>query len=453
MEYPMRNNLTKRCLAAALAVATPMATAHAQPTGPARRPDRPILVEGMGHIVVGGARLSLRSLPARQRIRATCPEPPRMEPAGDFTPEEMANGGADGARLSVRGAQQSAPAPCLPPAQVDPNGDFTPGATYVHFVRLAAPRRPFPLLLLPGGGLSGAVFETTPDGRPGWESFFLRAGYSVFTADLQQTGRSPFARYPEIVRDEPAFRDRAFLWEVFRIGPPGSYGDGQRAFENTQFPVGAFDEFAKLAAPRFRVPPAAEAETYDAIIRSICPCVIVAHSASAGPALAAAYRQPALVKAIIAVEPATVPPPPDREVPPTLILWGDYLRPDQTQADWETEHEDSRRFAATGSGHSRIAFIDLPAIGIGGNSHLLMADSNSDCIAQLIDGWIRANAPRSPPEAQAVSRAAQSGAGCATGRSRGGAVRALPIPALSPRATGVQSHASTPSHLHGGING
>ena len=441
----MRNDVPKLGLAAALALAASPAAAQAAPAGPARAPERPILVADMGHIVVGGAPLSLRSLPARRRIRAACPEPSRIEPAGDFTPEETANMAAGGGRPSARiaTAPQSAPAFCLPPAQVDPNGDFTPGATYVHFVRLAAPRSPFPILLLPGGGLSGAVYETTPDGRPGWESFFLRAGYSVFTADLQQTGRSPFARYPEINRDEPAFRDRAFLWEVFRIGPPESYGRGQQAFENTQFPVAAFDQFAKLAAPRFRVPPAAEAETYDAIIRRVCPCIIVAHSASAGPALAAAYRQPALVRAIVAVEPATVPPPPERQIPPTLILWGDYLRPDQTQADWETEHEESRRLAAAEPGHSRIAFIDLPAMGIGGNSHLLMADRNSDCIAQLIDGWIMANVASPPPQARRASRVPQARTACSAHPS---------IPALSRQAPGVQESLAPP-HRHGGKDG
>ena len=417
----------------------------AAPTVAARTPDRPILVAEMGHIVVGGARLSLRSLPARQRIRADCPEPARIEPAGDFTPEEMPNVAAGAARPSLRPASEHprAPSACLPPVQVDPNGDFTPGATYVHFVRLAAPRSRFPLLLLPGGGLSGAVYETTPDGRPGWESFFLRAGYSVFTADLQQTGRSPFARYPEINPDEPAFRNRAFLWEVFRIGPPESYGRGQRAFEHTQFPVTAFDQFAKLAAPRFRASPAAEAETYDAIIRRVCPCVVIAHSASASPALAAAYRQPGLVRAIVAVEPASVPPPPDGPIPPTLILWGDYLQPDQTQADWETEHENSRRLAAARPGPSQIAFVDLPAIGIGGNSHLLMADMNSDCIATLIDGWIRTNTRSPPPGARAVSSAGPARSGCPARPS---------IPALSQPAPGVQGLPAA-SHRRGGMDG
>jgi len=302
----------------------------------------PIAIAEIGHILVGGETTVIRGAAKRPRVRP----------------------------------------PGSPLLEIDPNGDYTHGATYVHFVRLAQPRHALPILLLPGGGLSGASYETTPDGRPGWQSFFLRAGYSVFTADLQETGRSPFARYPEIDPDEPSFRDRAFLWEIFRIGPPNSYAS-LTAFEGTQFPVAAFDDFAKLASPRFRLTPEAEAKIYDAIVAHVCPCVVIAHSASGGPALAAAQRHPELVKTIVVVEPASVPETRSAAAP-TLHVWGDYLRPDQTQADWQIEHEASRAFAAA----TGATFVDLPAQDIRGNSHLPMMDRNSDEVARVISRWI-----------------------------------------------------------------
>jgi pimeloyl-ACP methyl ester carboxylesterase len=311
-----------------------------------RSPKSTVRVAEMGHLVVGGAPISVRGAATRLRVRATG----------------------------------------LPPELVDPNGDFTPGATYVRFIRLEAPRHKLPILLLPGGGLSGAVYETTPDGRPGWEPFFLRAGYSVFTADLQQTGRSPWSRYPEINREEPVFRDRAFLWETFRIGRPGSYGDGMRPFAGTQFPVTAFDAFATLAAPRFRSPRDVEVATFDAIIQRVCPCILLSHSAAGGPALAAAERRPDMVRAVIAVEPSSVPEQPRRSSP-ALLVWGDFLSADQTESSWAEEVIASRRFVQARS--AEATFIDLPALDIHGNSHLLMSDLNSDKVADLIDDWIR----------------------------------------------------------------
>jgi hypothetical protein len=36
-----------------------------------------------------------------------------------------------------------------------------------------------------------------------------------------------------------------------------------------------------------------------------------------------------------------------------------------------------------------VEWIDLPARGITGNSHALMADDNSDAIAMIVHDWLR----------------------------------------------------------------
>ncbi len=47
---------------------------------------------------------------------------------------------------------------------------------YVQY-HVPEPRRgTAPLLLWHGGGLTGATWESTPDGREGWSQFFLRRG-------------------------------------------------------------------------------------------------------------------------------------------------------------------------------------------------------------------------------------------------------------------------------------
>ncbi len=65
----------------------------------------------------------------------------------------------------------------------DPNGDVVAGQMYVQFVRLAQPRGPAPLLMWHGGGMTGASWEGTPDGRLGWQMFFLRAGFDTYVSD------------------------------------------------------------------------------------------------------------------------------------------------------------------------------------------------------------------------------------------------------------------------------
>ena len=36
-----------------------------------------------------------------------------------------------------------------------------------------------PVVMVEGGGLSGKTYETTPDGRMGWDEYFVRKGHPV----------------------------------------------------------------------------------------------------------------------------------------------------------------------------------------------------------------------------------------------------------------------------------
>ena len=74
-------------------------------------------------------------------------------------------------------------------------------------------------MLWHGGGLTGVTWETKPDGKPGWQMFFLNAGHDVYVSDAVERGRASWARYPEIFKTEPLFRTKKEAWEVFRIGP------------------------------------------------------------------------------------------------------------------------------------------------------------------------------------------------------------------------------------------
>ena len=95
------------------------------------------------------------------------------------------------------------------PIKVDPNGDFEVEQMYVQYVKLAQPKAKYPLLLWHGGGLTGVTWETKPDGKPGWQMFFLRAGHDVYVSDAVERGRASWARYPEIFTSEPCSAPRS----------------------------------------------------------------------------------------------------------------------------------------------------------------------------------------------------------------------------------------------------
>ena len=282
--------------------------------------------------------------------------------------------------------------------QVQPRGDFVYGQVYVHFVLLARPTARYPLLLWPGGSLTGVTYETTPDGRDGWQMNFLRAGYSVYSTDAQQGGRASWARYPEISPEEPTFRDAAFLWEIFRIGPPGSYDstpEKRARYPNVRFPVAAFEQFARQAVPRFRMDSELTVAAYDALIERVCPCILLTHSASGPTGMDAVAKRPDLIKGLISIEPSGgVPIAPEnlkRVVSvPQLIVWGDYLGDAKNRETWEPLHRSSLEYATKlRNAGASVEWWDLPERGIKGNSHLLMMDDNSAEIARSIDSWIR----------------------------------------------------------------
>src|SRR5207248_571783 len=64
------------------------------------------------------------------------------------------------------------------------------GQMYVRALVPAQTTHPYPIVLIPGLGQTGADFEATPDGREGWAPFFARQGYAVYVVDPPARARS-----------------------------------------------------------------------------------------------------------------------------------------------------------------------------------------------------------------------------------------------------------------------
>lgn len=266
---------------------------------------------------------------------------------------------------------------------------------YVQYVRLVRPRSRLPLLMWHGGGLSGACFESTPDGRAGWQQRFLASGLDVFVADGLGAGRASWQRYPEISKAEPLFRTKRELWELFRIGPAGSYAtapDTRRPYADTRFPVASFEELVKQTVPRFRTYDRSTQAGYDALVAKVGPSVILTHSAAGPFGFAATVAAPGHVRAHVAIEPSGAPDPSTLDLDrlrriPHLIIWGDHLDADPS---WGDLYASTRRFHdALREAGGRSTWIDLPSKGHRGNSHMIMMDANSHQVAHLIDTWLR----------------------------------------------------------------
>jgi pimeloyl-ACP methyl ester carboxylesterase len=281
--------------------------------------------------------------------------------------------------------------PGAPSRRVDPNGEFEVEQMYVQYVKLARPRAKLPVLLWHGGGLTGVTWETKPDGEPGWQHFFLQNGYDTYVSDAVERGRASWARFPEIFKTEPLFRTKKEAWELFRIGPTYEPGGQRVAYEGQQFPVEAFDQFMKQAVPRWTSTDAAIQRAYDAYVDKVCPCIVVVHSQGGNFGFTAALNAPDKIKALVAVEPSGSPDPAKVDLAklkgvPHLILWGDYI--DQNEA-WQGYRKAPTRYReALVAAGVKADVMDLPAMGVKGNSHMLMMDRNSDDIARRVHDWI-----------------------------------------------------------------
>jgi pimeloyl-ACP methyl ester carboxylesterase len=283
----------------------------------------------------------------------------------------------------------------MAPVKLDRNGEFESGQMYVQFVKLAERKHALPILLWHGGGLTGATWETKPDGNPGWQQFFLQAGWDTYVSDAVERGRASWSRFPEIYAGEPIFRPKKEGWVVFRIGSADGWSRNpadRKAFEGQQFPVDTYEQFTKQFVPRWVTNDAATQAAYDAYVRKVCPCVILVHSQAGNFGYNAALNNPDLVKALVLIEPIGAPDPAKVDplkvkAIPHLVVWGDYLN-----KYWEPLQAANVRWrdAVNGAG-GNVEWLELPAAGIHGNSHMMMMDRNSDEIATRIDAWLTRN--------------------------------------------------------------
>jgi pimeloyl-ACP methyl ester carboxylesterase len=255
---------------------------------------------------------------------------------------------------------------------LDMNGSYAVGQMYAMEYRLARPRSPLPVLLWHGGGMTGAQWESTPDGRQGWLWRLLEAGHDVVVCDAVERGRAGWAMFPEIYADAPVFRSAEEAWGLFRIGHAAPWGQGPgEPFAGQRFPHGHFD----------------------VLVEQFGPCVVFGHSQGGGFAAHAACRKPHLVRAVVGLEPTGMPvvqQGADALAPasaiPHLAVWGDHLAHSpqwqkyraQTDAYWQS-------LARLGG---RADVLDLPAAGVPGNSHFCMLDTNGDEVLDRVLAWL-----------------------------------------------------------------
>jgi pimeloyl-ACP methyl ester carboxylesterase len=276
-----------------------------------------------------------------------------------------------------------------------PAGHVVVDNVYATYQYPADMRYPHPILFNSGGGHTARVYDTTPDGREGWLTLFLREGFAVYGVDRPNTGRSgtdickinavklglaPPTQLPAINRYAAESS-----WVTFRWGP--KYGE---PYPNTQFPIEAADKYFPQTVSTYRD----EQETlksvaaFTALIDKVPePVILQTWSSSGLLGYLTAAERPDRVKAILAIETSVTAfdaiPLAGRQkltAIPILIVIGDHAQ-DRVDASRKFQKE----MAALGG---RVTVDVLPEAGIYGNGHTMMLEKNNKQIMHRMIAWL-----------------------------------------------------------------
>jgi pimeloyl-ACP methyl ester carboxylesterase len=275
------------------------------------------------------------------------------------------------------------------PAKVDPNGTCKVEQMYVQYFLAQNRKGKLPLLLWHGGGLTGVTYENKPDGGEGWMHYFIRRGWDTYVSDAMERGRSGWT---PTFKGDPMTLPFNDPWERFRIGPIGSWNADpakRTTYPGAQFPVESYAQFMKQGVPRWVTTDKEIVAAYIELVDKICPCVVVVHSQSGTFGYQVLEARPDKVKALVAVEPTLggdVKKVESVKNTPILVIIGDNAK---EHPRWKAIRQRSLSYqAAFKAAGGSLDLVDLPDIGIKGNSHMVMMDKNSDQVAGLIQKWL-----------------------------------------------------------------
>lgn len=273
------------------------------------------------------------------------------------------------------------------------------------------------IVFLHGAGQSGKTWESTPDGRDGFQNIFLEKGYTTYIVDQPRRGRAGQSTVPAVLSATP--NDQ--LWyNTFRIG------QWPNVYENAAVPRDAAsrDQFLHQMTPDTGARDSKViADAMVAVFEKAGDNILVTHSAGGGPGWDTAMRS-GHVKGIIALEPGAFPFP-EGQVPPVekttsafpaagyavpekdlqqlakipiVVYFGDNIpKGDKMVANWGQDNwrvrwnlakrweEVMKRYGA------KVEIVSLPDIGIKGSTHFMMADLNNKDVADAMEQWMKAN--------------------------------------------------------------
>ena len=181
---------------------------------------------------------------------------------------------------------------------LNPAGQTYHGDHVYAFYQVPVNARRLPIVMWHGAGQFSKTWETTPDGREGFQNIFLRRGFATYLIDQPRRGDAGRSMVETTIKPTP---DEQLWFNQFRVGIWPNY------FKDVQFSRDpeALNQFFRAMTPNtgpFDMEVVSNGVS--ALFDKIGPAILFTHSQGGGPGWLTAIKNPN-VKAIVAFEPGS----------------------------------------------------------------------------------------------------------------------------------------------------
>jgi len=299
------------------------------------------------------------------------------------------------------------------PANPTPAGQTLHGDHAYVFYQIPVKARKYPLVMWHGIGQFSKTWETTPDGREGYQNIFLRRRFRVYLIDQPRRGNAGRSMVAGTIAPTP---DEQGWFGTFRVGIWPNYFDGVQFSHDS---AALYQYFRQMTPNIGPINMNVNTDAVSALFNKTGPGILVTHSHSGGMGWTTAIKNQN-VKAIVSYEPGSGFLFPEGEVPapipmaggilsafgvpfsnfmkltkiPIIIYYGDFI-PDKPMDNpgldgWRARLEMARLWRDCVNKHGGdVTVVHLPEIGIKGNTHFPFSDLNNVEIADLMSKWLK----------------------------------------------------------------
>ncbi|MCC8154026.1 MAG: alpha/beta fold hydrolase [Tannerellaceae bacterium] len=273
--------------------------------------------------------------------------------------------------------------------------------------------RKLPLVFWHGIGQFSKTWETTPDGREGFQNIFLRRNFSVYLMNQPRRGNAGRSTEEAVIKPIP---DEQEWFSTFRLGVWPDFFEGIQ-FDKSEETLNQY--FRQMTPNIGGIDPDVVSSATIELFNQIGNGILVTHSHAGGFGWLTAIGSDK-IKAIASYEPGSGFVFPEGEVPepiqssagalaansvpvadfmkltqiPIIIYYGDFIPGEQIENPgidgWRVRLEMARKWRDVVNKHGGdVTVIHLSGIGIHGNTHFPFSDLNNVEIADLLSGWLK----------------------------------------------------------------